>query len=624
MEKAGEDFRIFLRSDLTGLLREGKTPGEKTLHIACVAGGQGMGGLGRRKFDHGVHQQAAGRGVFRVLPDPVSEEILEHFLHRCRIGQMLPQTIRGGFQVTLERGQKQGLLVTIGIVQALAADPERGGQIGKRSGLEPTRPEHLKRPVEHLRFIEFLRPSHRLNKERAFQKAMEKCPPPSFLDGMIAANSLPVMKLSFPVSSRTFLKAAFFTAILLGAGLGRARAAEPALKLKDHDVWVMVGDSITAQRMHTNYIEAFFRTRHPELNLHFRNSGIGGNRTKNVLDRFDYDVAAWKPTIVSVELGMNDVNGPETALQGYIEGMKEIIARIRAIPAQPVLISSSPVDDGSRMGDWKGVRCGKLHPFTEALQKLAAEEKVLFIDQYHPLIDVWGENRRKGAELAAKNPQPAPVPPAAAAPAKPAPPKIPPSLIPLGGDPVHPGPVGQYTMAAAILKGLKADGDVSSATLTADGKVSGAIRCKITDVVAKDGKLAFTRLDETGPWPILPSGKAAMDLMPDTLELSRYLLRVTGLPEGDYKVLVNGKPAATVAAKNLAGGWNMTLALGERSTAIGKLIGQLQGPLNNEWRKAGKEKDAAKLASAQAAIETCEKELQALVQPVPLQIEISR
>jgi len=177
-------------------------------------------------------------------------------------------------------------------------------------------------------------------------------------------------------------------------------AEVPRLELKDKDVWVMAGDSITAQRLHSNYIEAFYRTRYPKLNLHFRNSGIPGNRAGNLLQRFDYDVAAWKPTIVSVELGMNDVSG---SLETYIKGIKELVAKIRAIPAQPVLISSSPVDDGSVMGDWKNPRCKNLHDFTEALQKLAVEEGVVFVDQYHPIIDIWGQNRRKGAELAAKN-----------------------------------------------------------------------------------------------------------------------------------------------------------------------------------------------------------------------------
>jgi lysophospholipase L1-like esterase len=422
---------------------------------------------------------------------------------------------------------------------------------------------------------------------------------------------------------RLFFRSALASAIAAILLVSESPAAAP-LKLKNDDVWVMVGDSITAQRQHSNYIEMYYRTRRPELKLHFRNSGIGGNRTHHVLSRFDYDVAAWKPTIVSVELGMNDVGGPfDKMLPAYVDGMKKIIGRIREIGATPILISSSPVDDGSKMNDWKGERCKSIHPFTEALQKLAAEEDVLFVDQYHPLIDVWGENRRKGAELAAKNPQPETTPPPAAD-GKPAKPKLPPSLIPLGGDPVHPGPVGQYTMAAVILKGLGADGEVSSATLSADGKIAEAKGCKISEVSSSDGKLAFTRFDEKGPWPVLPSGKPAFELLPEGLDVSRYLLKVTGLAEGDYQVSIDGKPAATVSAKDLAAGWNMTLALGKRSSAIGKLVQNLQVPLNTAWRKASKEQNAEALASAQAAIDACEQEIQSLVQPVALKVEISK
>lgn len=423
-----------------------------------------------------------------------------------------------------------------------------------------------------------------------------------------------------------------FAAVAAMLASAASQAAEPALTIKDNDVWVMAGDSITAQRQHSNYIEAWYRTHYPKLNLHFRNSGIGGNTTGSVLARFDYDVAAWKPTIVSIELGMNDVGGQQ---ENYIKGMKQLIEKIRAIPAQPVLISSSPVDDGSVMGDWKSTRCEKIHPFTDALKKLAEEEKVVFVDQYHPLVDVWGQNRKKGAEAeAAKGipaPKPAPAPPAPAdgkpAP-KPAPPRIPPSLIPLGGDPVHPGPVGQYNMAATILAGLKVDGEVSSATLSADGKVTDSKRCKISDASAAGGKLTFTRLDEASPWPISPKAKTAVQVLPAMLKLSEYTLKVSGLAEGNYRVNINGKPAATVTAKELAAGWNMTSAfdgaLGERSEKILGLIGKLQSPLNNEWRAASKAKDEAKLAAAQKAIEETEKELQAAVQPEPLKFEIEK
>src|SRR5215831_3064477 len=88
------------------------------------------------------------------------------------------------------------------------------------------------------------------------------------------------------------------------------RADQPArFPLKDGDTWVMVGDSITAQHLHSNYFEAFCYARYPKLTFRFRNSGVGGDTIPKALARYDHDVAAWKPTVVSVELGMNDQGG---------------------------------------------------------------------------------------------------------------------------------------------------------------------------------------------------------------------------------------------------------------------------------------------------------------------------
>jgi lysophospholipase L1-like esterase len=398
-----------------------------------------------------------------------------------------------------------------------------------------------------------------------------------------------------------------------------ASGEPPSFTPKADDLWVMAGDSITAQRLHTNYIEAFYRTRYPQLNLRFRNSGIGGNRTGNILARFDYDVAAWKPSIVSIELGMNDVNGGDDPA-GYVKGERELIGKIRDAGARPVLISSSPVNDGSLPGDWKSDRCRRLDPYTDALKKLAAEEGVICIDQYHPLLELWGKNRAKGsAAVAAAE---AATPGAGKEAAK----KYSTGLISLHGDAVHPQAVGQYTMAATILMGLGAEREVSSATLKADGTVVDARKCKISDASAQEGKLSFTRLDDCGPWPIDPKARDAMALMPQIVDLSRYMLTVTGLPAGQYKITIDAKPAATLSEKELAAGWNMSAvfegALAERSTKIVELIGKLQGKLNNDWRAASKEKNKEKLAAAQQAIDECERDVRAACQPAALHFEI--
>src|SRR5262245_38050271 len=105
--------------------------------------------------------------------------------------------------------------------------------------------------------------------------------------------------------------------------------------LHDGDLWVMAGDSITAQHLPSNYFEAFCFARYPQMKFAFRNSGVSGHTIPTTLARFEYDIAAWKPTIVSVELGMNDSGGTDT--EKFIANMGTMVGRIRAIGARPVI-----------------------------------------------------------------------------------------------------------------------------------------------------------------------------------------------------------------------------------------------------------------------------------------------
>src|SRR5208282_1283658 len=100
-----------------------------------------------------------------------------------------------------------------------------------------------------------------------------------------------------------------FLALSIAALVTFAPARAADFPLKDGDTWVMAGDSITAQHLHSNYFEAFCYARYPKMTFRFRNSGVGGDTIPKVLARYDWDVAPWKPTIVSVELGMNDQGG---------------------------------------------------------------------------------------------------------------------------------------------------------------------------------------------------------------------------------------------------------------------------------------------------------------------------
>src|SRR5262249_40134249 len=164
------------------------------------------------------------------------------------------------------------------------------------------------------------------------------------------------------------------------------RAADPAgFPLKDGAIWVMAGDSITAQKLHSNYFEAFCYARYPKMKFAFRNSGVGGHTIPTTLARFDYDIAAWKPTVVSVELGMNDAgNNQIGSTDRFIANMGTMVGRIRAVNARPVILAASPVNDGTTLAKLTG-RNQRLSEYATALKEYCAKEQIPYGDQFHAL-----------------------------------------------------------------------------------------------------------------------------------------------------------------------------------------------------------------------------------------------
>lgn len=374
---------------------------------------------------------------------------------------------------------------------------------------------------------------------------------------------------------------------LLGslAALHAAPAPAADFPLKEGDVWVMAGDSITAQHLHSNYFEAFCYARYPNLKFAFRNSGVGGHTIPSTLARFDYDIAAWKPTIVSVELGMNDKGG--TTTDKFVGNMGTMVERIRGVNARPVILAASPVNSGDTMAKLGGNQ--RLHEYAVALKEFSAKENVPFADQFHLLLDLWGANKPRenlanvvnalkalkhvaaddsvaGADhlrafLAAQELSPH-------------------KLVSMQGDAVHPGPPGQLMMAAALLKDLGADSFVSSATIDAGGERVEAKGCKIDDVKADGGKIEFDRLDERLPFPIPDEARQVVAFYPAILDLSQYTLKVTGLTGSSYSLKINGIPTATLTAKELEAGVNLT-AVGPvpQSKDVNPIVAQMKAIL---------------------------------------------
>jgi len=128
-------------------------------------------------------------------------------------------------------------------------------------------------------------------------------------------------------------------------------------------------------------------------------------------------------------------------------------------------------------------------------------------------------------------------------------------------DGVHLNELGQMAMAFAILKGLGAPADVSSAEIDAgSGAVVASSACKITDIKHSDKSLSFTRLDERLPLNLAPLWMLQGMFIPIGDELNRYMLTVKGLPEGTYEMKAGGRPLGKWKAGELARGVNIASA----------------------------------------------------------------
>jgi lysophospholipase L1-like esterase len=431
--------------------------------------------------------------------------------------------------------------------------------------------------------------------------------------------------------------------VLVVACLAVGVQTKAEFPLKDGDIWVMAGDSITAQHLHSNYYEAFCFARYPQLKFAFRNSGVGGHTIPTTLARFEYDIAAWKPTVVSVELGMNDQGG--TLTEKFIANMGVMVERIRGIKARPVIFSASPINNGSTLA-----RLGasnRLHEYAVALKEFAANEKLPYADQFHVLVDLWANNKPRellanslvvlkqlaqdeslvGGEhlrafLVAQE-------------------KSPTKPVSMQGDPVHPGPCGQLMMAAALLKELGADGFVSSATLDAKGKLCEAKGCEVDQIKAEGGKIEFDRLDQRLPLPVPDDARAVVPFFPTILELSQYTLKVTGLTSGTYTLKINGVVAASVTAKELAAGVNLTAIeqppqakqaspIAAQSRAILAAVAAKEG-LVSQWRGLSQKAHAAgapaelkeQLSVLTGKVEEADAKIREAARPQKLHFELS-
>lgn len=314
--------------------------------------------------------------------------------------------------------------------------------------------------------------------------------------------------------------------------------------LKDGDRVVFYGDSITDQRLYTTFAETFIVTRFPTMKISFTHSGWGGDRVSGggggMVDlRLTRDVLAYRPTVMTIMLGMNDGlyrAFDEKIFDAYAKGYEHIITSVkRALPdIRITVIQPSPFDDVTQPPRFEGGYNAVLLRYSQFVKELGNREKMIVADLNVPIVAALEKAKSTDADLAKK-------------------------IIP---DRIHPGPGGHLLMAGELLKSWHAPATVASIEIDAGKKtVTSAVRATVSDLKG-DGQISWKQVDESLPMPIDmndPIVALAVKSSDFVTSLDQEILKVTGLGGASYVLRIDGMDAGVFSKEQLAEGINLAV-----------------------------------------------------------------
>lgn len=150
------------------------------------------------------------------------------------------------------------------------------------------------------------------------------------------------------------------------------------------------GDSITDAGRDRDNLESFgygyvalvvkhLQTHHTKLELQFLNRGVGGDTTRDMLERFERDILAHKPDWVSIAIGVNDIwrffgdnlqdAVPLEEFESNYCFMLERLGFVKLILVAPFLIEPNRSDPFR----------AKIDQYGGVVQRLALEFKAVFV-----------------------------------------------------------------------------------------------------------------------------------------------------------------------------------------------------------------------------------------------------
>ncbi len=350
-------------------------------------------------------------------------------------------------------------------------------------------------------------------------------------------------------------------------------AAQDGFYVRDGDTVVFYGDSITDSRQYTNFVETFILTRYPKMNVRFVHSGWGGDRVGGggggpIDVRLQRDVIAYKPTVMTVMLGMNDGRYrafDDAIFKEYASGYEHIVDVMKkAVPGiRMTLIQPSPFDDVTREPQFPGGYNEVLVRYGRFVKELAERNGMAVADLNGPVVEALKKANATDRDLAQR-------------------------MIP---DRVHPATGGHLLMAACLLKAWGAKPTVTAVEI--DAASSQVRKAENTAVTGLSGgkTVAWTQRDGALPMPVNARDRGialALASSDFTETLNQQTLRVTGLTGESYRLRISGTEVGSFTAAQLAAGVNLAVLptpMARQAVAVHEMTQKRSNIHNTRWRQ---------------------------------------
>jgi lysophospholipase L1-like esterase len=331
------------------------------------------------------------------------------------------------------------------------------------------------------------------------------------------------------------------TLVILAMSAQQCRSQE--LAVHEGDRVVFYGDSITAQRLYTRFVEDFVLTRYPQMHVTFWNAGVPGDTvyggyTGDMATRLKRDLLPRQPTVVTILLGINDgyyMAFNQKYLDIYKDGYRKLIDSIRTdVPsAGMTLVSPTPYDEvthGTEFAHYNEV----VSRHAAFVRELAASAHLAFSDFNQAESNLLIGGTQRNSSLASL-------------------------LVP---DRIHPAEASHWLMAATLARSWGISPIVSSLRIDgAAGKVVAALNTQIADLGMTGDRLHWKQTDNALPLP-LPLDDPMIQLVlsaSDLAMMDRQILGVDGLHAARYMLKIDGQKIASLTREQLSSGVNLAL-----------------------------------------------------------------